>query len=107
MARTKLLLDGLSLQNKHVCVSDVDSVITNVTIKDAPFEMSDTVILQQMGRFCEVVSGSVVRGKIRSTSIENGTRYIKILSCVTLLPHTISIGRFTLRIFADNNRTAC
>ena len=51
MARTKLLLDGLSFQNKHVCVSDVDSVITNVTIKDAPFEMSDTVILQQMGRF--------------------------------------------------------
>jgi len=91
MARTKLLLDGLSLQNKHVCVSDVDSVITNVTIKDAPFEMSDTVILQQMGRFCEVVSGSVVRGKIRNTSIENGTRYIKILSCVPLLPHTISI----------------
>lgn len=105
--KTKLMLERISLQNKHINLLDVDSAITNVTIKDAPFELSDTVILQQMGRFGEVVSGSLARGKIRDTGIENGTRYIKLLNCVPLLPPTINIGRFTVRIFADNNRTAC
>ena len=75
--------------------------------KGAPLEMLDTVIRQQMGLFGEVMSCSHIFVKIRYTCIEHGTRKIKILNCVLLLPHTISIGWFILRLFADNKNTAC
>lgn len=102
-----ILLAGLSLHGQHVSVSDVDNIFTNVTIKDAPFEMTDSVIISQMSQFGEVVSGSLVRGKIKNTEIENGTRYVKLMNCVPILPLTVTIGRFKVRLFADNNRTAC
>lgn len=82
----KSRVKGISLLNKHIHLLDVDSAITNVTIKDAPFELSSTVILQQNGRFGEVVSGRLVRRKIRDTGIRNCTRYKNMLSCVPLLP---------------------
>jgi len=41
------------------------------------------------------------------TLIENGTRYVKIINCVPNIQPTLTIGRFHIRLFADNNRTAC
>ncbi|WAR01915.1 LOW QUALITY PROTEIN: hypothetical protein MAR_008473, partial [Mya arenaria] len=86
---------------------DSDSVITNVTLKDAPYEMQDTTIVTTMNQFGDVIDGSLVRGKIKNTNISNGTRYLKILNCIPILPPSIEIGKFKIRLFADNNRTRC
>lgn len=105
--KQNILLSGLSLQGKHVSLSDVDNIFTNVTIKDAPFEMADSVLISQLSQFGEVVHGSFSRGKIKNTNIENGTRYVKLINCIPVLPLSVTIGRFKIRLFADNNRTPC
>ncbi|CAC5423925.1 CNBP [Mytilus coruscus] len=61
-----------------------------------------------MLRFGKVVPGSIKRGVIKGTNIENGSRYIDILDCEAVLPNRTSLGRFEVRLlFADNNRTPC
>lgn len=105
--KTKLILSATNLKNRSVVVNGVDNIITNVTIKDAPYEMPDNVVIECMSRYGDIMSGSYVRGKIKGTNIENGTRYVKILNCVPILPLHKAIGRFKIRIFADNNRTPC
>ncbi|CAC5412132.1 CNBP [Mytilus coruscus] len=60
-----------------------------------------------MLRFGQVVPGSVKRGYIKGTDIENGARYLDILNCESVLPIRTSLGRFEVRLFADNNRTPC
>jgi hypothetical protein len=41
------------------------------TIKDAPYEVSDSYIATQMMKYGEVIPGSVRRGYIKGTNIEN------------------------------------
>ncbi|CAC5368324.1 CNBP [Mytilus coruscus] len=60
-----------------------------------------------MLRFGKVVPGSIKRGVIKGTNIENGSRYIDILDCEAVLPNRTLLGRFEVRLFADNNRTPC
>ena len=36
-----LIIDGINIRNTYNNVYDVDRVLTNVTIKDAPYELSD------------------------------------------------------------------
>ena len=105
--KNKLLVNTFDIQNRTLSLHDVDSLITNVTVKDAPYEMSDGVITNYLSKYGEIVSGSVTRGKISRTEIDNGTRYVKILNCVPVLPLRDQIGRFSIRLFADNNRTPC
>ncbi|CAC5377363.1 unnamed protein product [Mytilus coruscus] len=52
----------------------------------------------------EVVQGSLKRGTIRGTNIETGTRYIQLINCVPTIPNITKLGRFEIRLFADNNR---
>ena len=78
-----------------------------MTIKEAPFEMFDPVLISQLMQFGEIVHGSLVCGKVKNTIIENGTRYVKNLNCVPIIQPTITIGRFHIRMCVDNNRTAC
>jgi len=42
-------------------------IFTTVTIKDAPFEMSDSVLISQLMQFGEIVHGSLVCGKVKNT----------------------------------------
>ena len=44
-------------------------------IKDAPYEVSDCYIATQMMKYGEVIPGSVRRGYIKGTNIENGSRF--------------------------------
>ena len=60
-----------------------------------------------MSQYGDIIAGSISRAKIKGTDIENGTRYVKVINCVPVLPLSVEIGRFTLRMFADNNRTPC
>ena len=69
--------------------------------------MSNEVIIAHLSKYGDLVAGSLQRGKIKGTEIDKGTRYIKILNCVPRLPLRDQIGRFQIRLFADNNRTPC
>jgi len=106
-AKNKLIIGTSNIQNQHITFYDVDSILTNVTIKDAPYEMADSTLIAHLSQYGEILSGSIARGKIKGSDIENGTRYVKILNCVPVLPLKDDIGRFTIRMFADNNRTPC
>ncbi|XP_060069871.1 uncharacterized protein LOC132561603 [Ylistrum balloti] len=106
-AKNKLLINNIELNGRTVKLFDVEKTITNVTVKDAPFELKDEVIIAYMAKFGQVIPGSIRRGKIQGTDIENGTRYLSVVGCVPTIPIRNSIGRFDIRIFADNNRTEC
>ena len=45
-AKEKLITEGISLRESTVQLLDVEKTITNVTIKDAPYELETIVILQ-------------------------------------------------------------
>ena len=68
------------------------------------YEMSDVTVLS---KYSDIISGSMTRGKIKGSNIENGTRYVKNLNCVPVLSLKDELGRFTLRLFAEDNRTPC
>ncbi|XP_033758112.1 uncharacterized protein LOC117340458 [Pecten maximus] len=106
-SKTTLLTESIVIDFQTVRFTSVEKNITNVTIKDAPVEMSDEFINTQMIRFGDVMNGSLKRGKIKGTDIENGTRYIAIVNCISTLPLTTNFGRFPVRLFGDNNRTPC
>ncbi|CAG2246415.1 unnamed protein product [Mytilus edulis] len=106
-SKDTLVVNGITLRNRSVNFFDVEKSITHVTIKDAPYELDDRYIVAQMIRFGQIVPGSVKRGYIKGTEIENGARYIDILNCEPVLPLRTSLGRFEVRLFADNNRTPC
>ena len=39
--KEQLIIDGINIRNTYNNVYDVDRVLTNVTIKDAPYELND------------------------------------------------------------------
>jgi hypothetical protein len=44
-----------------------------------------------------VISGSIKRGVIKGTDIENGTRYVQILNCAPILPvSSVTIQDFSV-----------
>ncbi|WAR08555.1 YTX2-like protein, partial [Mya arenaria] len=105
--KNKLILGTTNIKNRLISIHDVENLITSVTVKDSPYEMPDSMITAHMSKYGDIVSGSVARGKIKGTNIDNGSRYLKIINCVSVLPLKDDIGQFTIRIFADNNRTPC
>ena len=57
--KEKLISGGITLKNRSVNFLDVEKTITNVTIKDAPYGVSDCYIATQMMKYREVIPGSV------------------------------------------------
>ncbi|CAC5395494.1 unnamed protein product [Mytilus coruscus] len=102
-----LLIKGIELKNYHYKFVDVEKEVTHVTIKDASVELGDLAVCTFMRQYGEVVQGSLKRGTIRGTNIETGTRYIQLINCVPTIPNITKLGRFEIRLFADNNRTQC
>ncbi|CAC5411151.1 CNBP [Mytilus coruscus] len=102
-----LLIKGIELKNYHYKFGNVEKEVTQVTIKDAPVEFSDHAVCTFMRQYGEVVQDSLLRGTIRGTNIETGTRYIQLINCVSTIPNITKLGRFEIRLFADNNRTQC
>ncbi|CAG2254725.1 CNBP [Mytilus edulis] len=105
--RDRLITVGIKIRDRSVNFVEIDKQLTNVTIKDLPYELSDSFVTTQMSQFGQVVQGSIRRGVIKDTSIENGTRYLQLKNCVPILPNKISFGKHEIRLFADNNRTSC
>lgn len=85
----------------------MDNLATNVILKDAHYELGDIIIMGTISQYGEIMLGRFMRREIRNTNIENWTRYLKILNCAPLLLPLINVGQFTIRVFGDNNRTAC
>jgi hypothetical protein len=76
----------MSLKSRSVNFFEIDKNVTNVTIKDAPCELSDQFKATHMSKYGQVIHGSIKGGVIKGTNIENGTRYIQILYCAPILP---------------------
>jgi hypothetical protein len=85
-AKYKILNSEISLKNRSVNYFEIDKNVINVTIKDAPCEVSNQFIATQMLKYVQVINGSIKRGVIKGTNIENGTRYVQILNCAPILP---------------------
>ena len=100
-AKECLLTTGINVRDVFNNVYDVDNLITNVTIKDAPFELSDAFLLQHIKMHGDVVEHSLRRGKIKGTEIETGTRYLQMVNVQNALPNIVNFGRFKIRIFSD------
>lgn len=105
-AKERLLTSGIDIRNQFNSVYDVDKIVTNVTIKDAPFELSDTFLLEHLKVYGDVIENSLRRGKIRGTDIETGTRYLQMINVKEVLPVSASLGRFKVRLYSDN-KTEC
>ncbi|WAR08556.1 LOW QUALITY PROTEIN: hypothetical protein MAR_018514 [Mya arenaria] len=84
--KNKLILGTTNIKNRLISIHDVENLITSVTVKDSPYEMPDSMITAHMSKYGDIVSGSVARGKIKGTNIDNGSRYLKIINCVPVLP---------------------
>ena len=102
-----MLVAGVEVQNQHLKCMDVEKEITNITIKYTPVELADITICTYMSQFDDAVQGFIKRATIKGTNIESGTRYIRIVNCAPTIPNLTTFGRFNVRLFADNNRTAC
>ena len=105
-AKESLISTGINVRDVFCDVYDVDQIVTNVTIKDAPYELSDAYILHHLNVYGDVVENSLRRGTIKGTSFESGTRYIQMVNVKNVLPTTVSLGRFKVRLFSDN-KTEC
>ena len=106
-AKHVLLTRGIELRNRYIKLVDVEKQVTNVTINDAPCELSDIAICGYISKFAEVVQDSLRRGTIKVTNIQTGTLYLQLTNCIPIIHNITKFVRFTIRIFADNNRTQC
>ena len=104
-AKEKLITEDISLRDRTVQFLDVEKTMTNVSIKDAPYELDNSYIATQMLKYGEVIPGSVRRAYIKYTHVENGSRYLQILNCIPTLPNITKFGRFEVRVLAENNIT--
>jgi hypothetical protein len=55
-AKYKILNSEISLKNRSVNFFEIDENVTNVTIKDAPCEVSDQFIATHMSLFIAVIA---------------------------------------------------
>ena len=84
----------------------MEKIITNVTIKDAPFELNDTFIIHHITVYGDVIENSPRGGKIKGTDTETGTRYVQMVNAKEVFLTVVNLGRFKVRIFSDN-KTEC
>ena len=105
-AKQKVKAQGLDIGGTYVKLVDADRTIISITIKDAPVEMDDSVLTTKLAQYGKVMEGSMKRGKIRGTNIENGLRYVNLtnLEETTMIPASCQIGRFEIRLVCDQNR---
>lgn len=104
--KEKLITEGINIRGTYNNVFDLDKLVTNVTIKDAPYELSDSFVLHHMKPYGDIVEHSLKRGKIKGTDIDTGTRYLQMVHVREVLPNKVNLGRFRVRIFSDN-KTEC
>lgn len=105
-AKQKVKVTGLDIGGSYVKLLDADRAFTSITIKDAPVEMEDCVVMAKLSQYGKVMEGSMKRGKIRGTNIENGIRYVNLTNMEenVVIPATCQIGRFEICLVCDQNK---
>jgi hypothetical protein len=106
----KTCVKTLVIRDRTISVSDANSDVTKVTIKDAPFELSDAFIVNSLKINGNPVEGSFTRGTIKGTTIMtivNGTRYVQMTDIKAPIPNLTSFGDNQVRIFCDIGKTIC
>ena len=56
-SKEKIATSGITLRNRSVFFFDVERNITNVTVKDLPYEVDDCYVATQMLRYGQVIPG--------------------------------------------------
>ena len=64
-AKEQLIIDGLTVRDIHNNVFDVDKIVTNVTVKDAPYELSDAFLIQHLKSYGDVLEDSLKLVKLK------------------------------------------
>lgn len=95
--------NGIEINRKHIKLVEAEQNITIVVLKDAPVEMPDQVVCEQMSKFGKIVPGSYERGIMRGTGIETGNRYIKLMNVIAEIPEETKIGQYTIRLITPQN----
>jgi hypothetical protein len=93
-----LLTRGIEIRNRYIKFVDVEKQVTNITIKDAPCELSNLVICAFMQIFGDVVQGSLRRGMIKGTNIETGTRYMQLTNYCYICNLLLYINEFYISV---------
>ena len=106
-AKQKVLIQGFDLKERRVRPQDIDKTITNVTLKDLPVEIPDQFVSASMAKYGSVINGTITRGYIRGTHIQNGNRYFQMLDVKDPIPNLTNFGKYHVRIFCDNQKTQC
>ena len=55
-----LLTRGVEIRNRYIKLVDVEKQVTNITIEDAPSELSNQIICGLMQTFVDMVQGSLL-----------------------------------------------
>jgi hypothetical protein len=71
-AKYKILNSEISLKNRSVNFFEIDKNVTNVTIKDAPCEVSDQFIATHMSKYGQVINGSIKRVSLKAQTLKMG-----------------------------------
>ena len=71
-AKCKILNSEISLKNRSVNFFEIDKNVTNVTIKDAPCEVSDQFIATHMSKYGQVINGSIKGVSLKAQTLKMG-----------------------------------
>ena len=99
-AKEKFLrLNSLQVDTENFALQDVDKPLSFLTIYDAPFELSDLVIIKRLSPYCEVLHYR--RGKHSlAPNIYNGLRHYRVRISKPI-PSFLRFGKF--QIFVKHN----
>ncbi|PFX15801.1 hypothetical protein AWC38_SpisGene19973 [Stylophora pistillata] len=72
-----LRLNSLNINSENYALQDIDKPLTFLTIYDAPFELSDLVIIKRLTPYCNVLNYR--RGKhMYAPNVYNGLRHYRV-----------------------------
>ena len=73
---TKQFRAPVNIKGKALFFNDVCRSVTNVTVKDAPYQMDDDSLISAFEEYSEVVRNRGCCGVVKDTKIQIGTRYL-------------------------------
>ncbi|CAH1782387.1 unnamed protein product [Owenia fusiformis] len=93
---------GLHINNTFVTLSDVESNIVNITLRDIPVEIPNSVISAHLSRYVEHVEdisyGFVKKADGSRSTVKTGVRYITVSGIKLPIPNNPTIGGFPGRL---------
>ena len=88
---TKQFWAPVNIKGKALFFNDVCRPVTNVTVKDAPYQMDDESLISAFEEYGEVMRNRGCRGVVKDTKIQTGTRYLGLYDTNELIPTIITV----------------